>query len=63
MTAMGWWRGRKKRSDADDLLRQIREQRARLELAEAEIRRLAVEQETRPNPDARVRDAAPHPES
>jgi hypothetical protein len=44
---MGWWK-RKRRSDADDLLRQVEEQRARLERVEAEIRRLAAEQETRP---------------
>jgi hypothetical protein len=43
---MGWWK-RKRRSDVD-LLRQVEEQRARLERVEAEIRRLAAEQETRP---------------
>ena len=45
---MGWWKRTRKRSDADDLLRQVQEQRARLERVEAEIRRLAAEQETRP---------------
>ena len=45
---MGWWKRTRKRSDADDLLRQVREQRARLQRVEAEIRRLASEQETRP---------------
>ena len=45
---MRWWQRRKQRPGAEDLQREIRATRVRLAQVEAEIRRYAAEQETRP---------------
>ena len=45
---MRWWKRRKQRPGAEDLQREIQATRVRLAQVEAEIRRYAAEQETRP---------------
>ncbi len=45
---MWWWKRQKQQPDAEDLQPEIEATRVRLAQVEAEIRRYAAEQETRP---------------